>query len=361
MLVAKTIRSQIKQAKKQKEIQLFKRLNVILAVATGRPIDKAAGYHNVSIKSLKRWLKKYETMGIDGLKDASKSGRMPKLNEEQMLQLRALITEDKERVWVARHIVNAILITFSIIYSVSYLPQLLRKLGLSFHKAVHYLERRNDEKRREWIQERLPSIYERHIKEGWRIFYQDEVGFQTEGTLSHTWFLKGKPIEIKNKGRHGRINLIGAYELGSGEFFYKLTKLQVNALRFKRFICAMKNHYGTDKILLICDNARFHKAKWFKAWWEGFGGLYLEFLPPYSPDFNPIERLWKWVKKEFTHNKCWGSRDALMDYLSDSLAGMVQNPQSYIGCMRSELVKFKCAFDYYETPFPFDHVITTAA
>ena len=54
----------------------------------------------------------------------------------------------------------------------------------------------------EWIKEKLPEIYEEHIKNGWRIFYQDEVGFQTEGTLSYSWGEKGKPIPIKNKGRH---------------------------------------------------------------------------------------------------------------------------------------------------------------
>lgn len=360
-LFAKTLRSQIKQAKSKKDLQLFKRLTVLLAVAMGKPIGKVADYHNVSVKSVNRWIKKYQIGGVDGLVDADKSGRKPKLTEGEMMQLKDFIVEDKERVWVARHVLNTIMILFSVAYSVSYLPQLLRKLGLSFHKAVHYLERRNPEKRREWIQERLPKIYERHIKDGWRIFYQDEVGFQTEGTLTYSWFLQGKSIEIKNKGRHGRINVIGAYELGSGAFFYKITKLKVNALRFKRFVCSMKKHYGSDKILLICDNASFHKAKWFTAWWEAYDGIALEFLPAYSPDFNPIERLWKWIKKEFTHNKCWRTKEALERHLSLNLIEVVKHPETHIGCMRAELMELKKAFEYYDTPFPCDDLLPQAA
>ena len=96
---------------------------------------------------------------------------------------------------------------------------MLKKIGLSFHKAIHYLIKKSEEKRSLWIKEKLPEIYEEHITNGWRIFYQDDVGFQTEGTLSYSWGEKGKPIEIKNQGRHGRVNLMGVYEVGSGEFF----------------------------------------------------------------------------------------------------------------------------------------------
>ena len=69
-----------------------------------------------------------------------------------------------------------------------YLPQLLKKIGLSFHKAVTILIKRDNEKRRIWIQQTLPEIYQKKIKEGWRIFWQDEVGFQTEGTLASLLF-----------------------------------------------------------------------------------------------------------------------------------------------------------------------------
>jgi hypothetical protein len=62
--------------------------------------------------------------------------------------------------------------------------------------------------------------------------------------------LKGEKIEIKNYGRHGRGNLIGAFELGTGAFYGVLTQLRVNAMRFRRFLCHLKHEMQTGKIML---------------------------------------------------------------------------------------------------------------
>jgi len=102
--------------------------------------------------------------------------------------------------------------------------------------------------------------------------------------------MKGETIEIDNYGRRGRMNLIGAFELGTGQFYGVLTSFRVNAQRFRRFLCHLKREMRTDKLILICDNASFHKAKWFKQWYQQqTDWLHIEFLPGYSPDFNPIE------------------------------------------------------------------------
>jgi len=134
--------------------------------------------------------------------------------------------------------------------------------------------------------------------------------------LGYTWGKKGKKIEINNYGRHGRMNMIGAFELGTGLFYGVLTSFKVNAMRFRRFICHLKHEMRTDKILLICDNASFHKAKWLTEWAKTqYSWLQLELLPAYSPDFNPIERFWRWLKTDFTHNRCWKTKQELKKYL----------------------------------------------
>ena len=94
----------------------------------------------------------------------------------------------------------------------------------------------------------------------------------------------------------------------------------VDGIRFKEFILSLKKRLGSDKILLICDNASFHKSQALEEWYLAQKSwLCLEFLPPYSPDFNPIERLWKWFKGEFTHNRCWKTNGLLMRDLQKAL------------------------------------------
>jgi transposase len=304
------------------------------------------------VKSLKKWIKKFETYGVGELEDKEREGRPRKLEEDKLKELKEIIEKQNQRIWVARHIHELLVLTFGVVYSVKYIPELLKQIGLSYHKAVHHLIKKNNEKRRQWIQEKLPEIYGKKIEEGWRIFYQDEVGFQSEGTLGYTWGPKGKKIEIANYGRHGRMNLIGALELGTGKFYGVLTSFRVNAMRFRRFIVHLKREMRTDKILLICDNASFHKAKWLTEWvkmqkeW-----LILEFLPAYSPDFNPIERLWRWMKTEFIHNKCWKNKKALKQDLLKILAEMPLHADALKSLMKKENERFETICEYYQVPF----------
>jgi len=357
----KELRQLLKSHKKDKNVEMVLRLKVIIAYLADRPISKIAGYFDVSAKTTQRWISAYKSEGVDGLVVQARSGRPPKLNEEQLKEVYDNIKADQERVWSARHVFEWIVTMFSVFYSVKYLPELLRHIGLSFHKAIHYLVKRNEEKRAKWIKDKLPEIYAEYIKNGWRIFFQDEVGFQTEGTLAHSWGPIGQAIIVNNKGRHGRVNLMGVYEVGSGEFFYKFTNFRVNALRFKRFLCALKRKYRTDKIILIADNASFHKAKWFTAWWEATNWLKIEFLPAYSPDFNPIERLWKWIKKEYTHNKCWSSKAELRKYLEEKLIEMTSDVYQYIGTMNQELLRLKAACEHHKVSFPWQHHLPKVA
>ena len=101
--------------------------------------------------------------------------------------------------------------------------------------------------------------------------------------MAATRGVRGQATEVLNYGRHGRMNMMGAFELGTGLFHGVLTSFRVDAMRFRRFICSLKRRLRTDKILLICDNARFHKAKWLTEWVQvQKDWLRMEFLPAYS-------------------------------------------------------------------------------
>ncbi len=325
------------------------RIKALIAYYKGSQLDVVARCYDITEKSLKEWIKKFEKYGLEDLNDEDRSGRPTKLPKEKLEELKKIIKEQNQRIWVARHVYVLLITTFGVIYSVKYIPQLLGTIGLSYHKAVHNLIKKDSENRRKWIQEKLPEVYEKKIKEGWRIFYQDEVGFQSEGTLGYTWGPKGKKTEIPNYGRHGRMNLIGAFELGTGIFYGVFTSFKVNAMRFRRFICHLKHEMRTDKILLICDNASFHKAKWLSQWIETQKAwLQLEFLPAYSPDFNPIERLWRWMKTEFIHNKCWNTKKSLKEYLLDILVKIPSYADSLKSLMKKENERFEKISEYYE-------------
>lgn len=340
-----------KECHRANDVKGVLRCKALCAYYKGLASSLIMACFGIGKKSLKRWRKRFENEST--VSDQVRSGRPSKLPADKAAEMKAMIIGQKKQVWTARRVLVALQTVFGIAYSLKYLPQWLRSMGLSFHKAVHVLMKRDDEKRRAWIQKTLPALYAAALKEGWRLFFQDEVGFQTEGTLAYTWGAKGKKVEIPNYGRHGRVNLIGAFELGTGAFYGVLTSFKVTATRFRRFLCHLKHEMRTDKILVIADNARFHKAKWLNEWLGSqVAWLRLEFLPAYSPDFNPIERLWRWFKGQFIHNDCWDSQAALFTHLAHSLTKLPAHANEFLGLMRQELLRYKTAFDFYDTPFP---------
>ena len=81
------------------------------------------------------------------------------------------------------------------------------------------------------------------------------------------------------------------------------------------FLRELSKEYPDREIMIIMDQARWHKSKDLDI----PNHIDIEYLPPYSPELNPIERLWKWLRKEAVHNKVFEIIDALMDSLAQEL------------------------------------------
>lgn len=110
----------------------------------------------------------------------------------------------------------------------------------------------------------------------------------------------------------------------NGQFVYEQS-LIFNAITFQHFLqklisttVAEKTITGEKKkILLVLDNARYHHAKVLQPWLESVSDLLeLCFLPPYSPDINIIERLWKKTRREVTHNRYFEKLESIRYDLS---------------------------------------------
>lgn len=77
-----------------------------------------------------------------------------------------------------------------------------------------------------------------------------------------------------------------------------------NAQTFKQFLKKVLHNYRNKKVTMILDNVRYHHAKKLKQFLEKHKDrIELFFLPPYSPDFNPMERIWWFMRKKITHNR----------------------------------------------------------
>ena len=117
------------------------------------------------------------------------------------------------------------------------------------------------------------------------------------------WQPRGKngTIRIKSNTGRKRINILGALNSEDHSILTTLTEETCNAERVVEFLQKIKDTYPDTNIVVVLDNARYNYAKITRAFAEE-NNIFLLFLPPYAPNLNLIERLWKFAKKHLVNN-----------------------------------------------------------
>lgn len=121
------------------------------------------------------------------------------------------------------------------------------------------------------------------------------------------------PMVLQEPTRRG-ISVFGSVDPGSGVLHTRITE-KYNTLTFREFL--MSTSPVKSGAHLILDNARYHHASLLKELLDQNTNIMLEFLPPYSPDLNPIESVWKLIRKSGTHNRYFPDMGELIFSLSE--------------------------------------------
>lgn len=120
--------------------------------------------------------------------------------------------------------------------------------------------------------------------------------------------MSGKPLQIKVKQAYQNFYIYGAIEPKTGENF-SLFLPWVNTEMMNLYLEQMSLAYESDEIVIIMDQAGWHKSKELAV----PSNIEIIYLPPYSPELNPIERLWKYLKVNFIHNRVFDSLKQMME------------------------------------------------
>ncbi|MBW6513275.1 MAG: IS630 family transposase, partial [Candidatus Syntrophosphaera sp.] len=124
------------------------------------------------------------------------------------------------------------------------------------------------------------------------------------------WALSGKPLQIKVKQAYQNFYIYGAVEPKTGENF-SLFLPWVNTEMMNLYLEQMSLAYESEEIVIIMDQAGWHKSRELVV----PSNIEIIYLPPYSPELNPIERLWKYLKTNFIHNRLFDSLKQMMDQM----------------------------------------------
>lgn len=139
------------------------------------------------------------------------------------------------------------------------------------------------------------------------LLFEDESMIRDYQAIGRTWFIRGKQCLIPTYGQHKGLKLIGTLEYETGEIFC-VEEENYDAKTFLGFLRKLLSTYPVGKIVMILDNARIHHAKLIQPFLEeNRNRLELVFLPPYSPELNLMEGVWKWLKESVIQNVFFGN------------------------------------------------------
>lgn len=153
------------------------------------------------------------------------------------------------------------------------------------------------------------------------IYFADSVHPQHQTQLAYGWILKGERKEIATTAYQKRLNFIGGICLDGHRFIYRQVD-KVNAVGICDFLWQLrKAHPGKYRIHVIWDNARYHRNDEVQEFAKELG-IKLHYLPPYSPNLNPIERVWKLMHESVRYNKYYGKFSEFADATLGFLKGI---------------------------------------
>ena len=150
------------------------------------------------------------------------------------------------------------------------------------------------------------------------LWYEDECHFQQHGSRCTMWVPPedADPVVLHAPTRKS-IGIFGAVSNTDGRLVTQLNET-FDAATFLVFLQQLLRHRRKDHLMIvIVDNARWHHAKTLQPWLEERRDrIRLDFLPPYSPELNPVERVWKLTRRLCIHNRYFPELEDLIQIVS---------------------------------------------
>lgn len=285
-----------------KQFRVRNRAHALLLSARGYSIVQLQNIFDVGRDAVSSWLNGWEVFGIIGLFDGARSGRPRIHTPEDLIVLKTYVSENPHQL---KEAVARLEDEIGKVASIHTHKRSLKRSGYTWKRCRHSLKSQRDEEkfRQEQIDQEQMKKYEDEGKV--KLYYFDGSGFSTTSSIPYAWQAKGKNCEIPCK-RSKRLNVLGFMSRKNESYFHILEGNMASEdviVAFDGFASQYANEYEKDQVpgVVLLDNASIHHSKAVKQrqsdWMQQ--GVFLHFLPTYSPELNLIEILWRKVKYEW--------------------------------------------------------------
>lgn len=333
----KALHRRLQEAYQHDDVRLVRRIQALLAhLVNGTPVAGLSEQWGFTPACFYEWLMAFLVNGLESLHYQSRGGRTARLTPTQKKRLGKLIEAGPEAAGFDTACWTSILIRvlidreFGVLYNRYYVCELLRTLGYSFQKARFVSDHLDEAKRQAWITREWPQILKAARRKKGLILFGDEASFPQWGSLSYTWAQRGQQPAVQTSGQRKGYKVFGLIEYFSGRLFYQGSECRCTSESYQAFLAGVLRQ-TRQHLFLVQDGAKYHTSRSTHQFCVAHQArLTVCQLPSYSPDYNPIEYLWRNVKKEATHNKYFAAFEHLVNSVEKTLAAFAERAQDVL-------------------------------
>lgn len=278
------------------------RVKAILLLDCGMSYEEVAKVLFIDDSTVRRYESEYRKGGLDLLIEDDYQGRTCKLSAIQEEELRHHLEE--HTYGSAKEVVVYIRERFGIEYTEGGAVRLLHRLGFVYKKMKQVPGKADAERQRAFLEEYW-KIREK-MGEHDKLYFMDGTHPLHNSMPSYGWLPKGRAKEIKSNTGRNRININGVLDVEGHSVIVREDE-RINAESTITLLGEVeRKNLEAKTIYIIADNAKYYRAKKVREYLET-SRIKIVFLPPYSPNLNLIERLWKFFHKKVLYNRYYES------------------------------------------------------
>lgn len=268
----------------------------------GWKVTKIAEAFGLHVKSVSRWFVKASKHGEKSLRSTKANGNKPKLSGLEVLKMIEWLKDDARKfgfanpLWNCKQIQNLIKKKFNKSISIPGIWKILGRLKLTPQKPKKQAIEKDERLANKWLKEEWPKIKTIVRRQQAMLYFQDEAGVSLIPYLRTTWAKKGETPVAKVTGKKGGICVSSAIS-PAGRMVFRIEKGKMTSQTHIDFLSKIILQHPRRKIVVISDNAPIHKAKLVKEFiLSNEKRISLFHIPAYSPELNPDEHVWCYLK-----------------------------------------------------------------
>lgn len=328
------------------------RRRAIALVQGGTPPTSVARQLGVGVTSIFNWLARYRAGGWSALRTGARSGRPKKLDAAGMRTIYDIVTNKNPlqlqfpfALWTCEMVSKLIKDKFSISLSRWSVGRLLRQLGLTPQRPNFRAWEQDPDKARRWASRQFPALRAYAKRIGANIYFADEAAIRSDFHAGTTWAKRGSTPVVRATGQRFSCNMVSAVS-PSGSLRFMVTDRRMNSGLFCEFLNRLM-HGEEGHVLLIVDGHPAHRARATREHLTKFDGrLHLYILPGYSPELNPDEHVWNWIKNHKVGRTLPTTKAHLVSLVRSALTSLQRRKATIMGFFRDPHLAYIKAKDF---------------